>query len=274
MAVPGLNNIIFIVAVIATTVALDVSDDEGASARIASIFGAVVLGAYFLVTWGFLMKPRPALNTLEEGQWMLTQGFKQIYRTTTKLYRTNISLMWFYVAVSLGDVKPLTGIGLTFLSSQQQFDSFDVAIAALIMLFSVVPGAIFSSWVCRKVNPVRSSVLAVICMSVTTWAAAIFLTGPNQKLQTYAIVTCWGVVGGWKVTSTNMLVAAIVPEGQDAELVSHLGTKHSFGGSQSQSDFLSLFRWDSICSLINPCRGYPLWSSRPLTRLAFQSGLV
>jgi len=221
IAVPGLLSMVFIMVVIAISVGMGYGgqDDPTFQARIAALLGAFVLGSCFLMAWGFLMQPRPALNKLEEGQILFFQGFQQIGRTMQKLYKTNIPLLWFYGAVALGDVKPLTSIGLTFISSHQQFTSMDIGIASMIMLTSLVPGAFLSSFVCRKLNPVRSSVIAVIAFISVTIGASIFLTGPNQKPLTYVFIACWGIVGGWKVTSTQMLVTAIIPEGQDAELM-------------------------------------------------------
>jgi MFS transporter, UMF1 family len=219
MAGSGGSVLVYIIVVIGLSMLLGVGGDEGPTARIAAIVGIPVIASLFFVAWGLLLKERPALNILEEGQSILTSGFKQIYRTTGKLYRTNIALLWFYAAVALGDVKPLTGIALTFLSSQQQFNSTDVGIAAIIMLVSTIPGAALSAFLCRKFNPIRSSIMAVVCFMIVTSCASIFLTGPNQHVQTYVFVAGWGISAAWKVTSTFLLVAAIVPEGQDAELM-------------------------------------------------------
>ena len=219
VAVPGGAVIVFIILVLAITTGLGLNGDEGATAQIAAILGVVCIGSALFLAWGVLLQDRPAAHTLPEGQSMVTAGFKQIYQTTKKLYNTNVAMLWFFSAVALGDVKPLTSIALTFLSSQQQFTSQDIGIAALTMLFTVIPGAIFSGWVCRRVNPIRSSVLCLLSMVTVTLAASAFLTGGGQKLQTYCVVAFWGLIGGWKVTTTAMLVAAIVPEGQDAELM-------------------------------------------------------
>lgn len=215
----GGSVLVFIIIVIGLSLAFGVGGEEGPTARIASIVGVPVIASCFLVTWGFLLKERPALNVLEEGQSILTSGFKQIYRTSGKLYRTNVALLWFYAAVALGDVKSFTGIALTFLSSQQQFNSMDLGIAAITMLVSTIPGAALSSFLCRRFNPIRSSIMALVCFVIVTSCASVFLTGPNQNLPTYVFVAGWGIVGAWKLTSTLLLVAAIVPEGQDAELM-------------------------------------------------------
>jgi len=214
VAVPGINVIIFLFMVIAIATVFGVSGDTGATARIAASLGVIGISPCFFAAWGLLLQTRPALHVLEEGQSILTAGFKQIYRTCSHLYSNNVALLWFYAAIALGDIKPLTSIALTFLSSQQQFSSFDVGIAALVMLVTVLPGAVLSSWVCRKINPIRSSVLSLICMSTVTLIASVTLTGGGQHLQTYALVACWGTAGGWKVTSSSMLVAAIIPEGK------------------------------------------------------------
>jgi len=211
--------ILFVVTVMAVALALGVSGDEVATARIAAFLGFLVLGLTFGVAWGLLFEKRPAMNTLPEGHSLLTEGFKQIGRTSKGLYRNNRALLWFFYSVAFGDVKPLTSIGLTFISNQQQFTSMDVGIAAMALLFSTIPGAILSSYVSRKLNPIRGSVIALLGLTAVTYAGSIFLTGPNQKPQTFVIIALWGVTGGMKVVSTNMLVASILPEGHDAELM-------------------------------------------------------
>lgn len=219
VAVPGAAVILFIITVLAFTTGLGLNGEEGPTAQIAAILGVICIGSLLFLAWGVLLQDRPVANILPEGQSILTAGFQQIYQTTKKLYNTNTSLLWFFSAVALGDVKPLTSIALTFLSSQQQFTSQDIGVAALSMLVTVIPGAMLSGWMCRRFNPIRSSVFSLLSMVAVTLVASVFLTGGGQKVQTYCVVAFWGIVGGWKVTTTAMLVAAIVPEGQNAELM-------------------------------------------------------
>lgn len=218
-AVPAAITIVFIIAVIAFATAFGVGGDEAKTAQIAASLGVIVIGACFSMAWGICLQKRPAAHLLQEGQSKLTAGFQQIYRTSKNLYRTNVALLWFYAAVAIGDIKPLASIALTFLSSQQQFTSMDVGVAAIVMFLTVIPGAMLSGFVCRKINPIRSSVLSVLSMTAVTIAGVVFLTGGGQKLQTYIVIACWGVVSGWKTTSTTMLVAAILPAGQSSEMM-------------------------------------------------------
>ena len=179
---------LYIIVVMGLSVVSGVKGEEGPTARIAAIVGVPVLAVCFFLSWGLLLKERPALNFLEEGQSILTAGFKQIYHTSGNLYRTNVALLWFFAAVALGDVRPLTSIALTFLSSQQQFNTMEVGFAAIVMLLSTFPGAALSSILCRRIDPIRSSVLALVCFVTVTLCASIFLTGPNQQLQTYFFI--------------------------------------------------------------------------------------
>jgi MFS-type transporter involved in bile tolerance (Atg22 family) len=210
---------LYVILVIGTAEAFGMNGNEGATARIAAIYGATVLCVILGLTWGVFLKEPPTLKSEEQVGSPATAGFVQIHRAIPKLYRTNVALFWFYVAVALGGFRPLTSIALTFLTSQQQFTSLEVGVAALIMAALVIPGAIASSMLCRMVNPLRSSVLSLICMAAVNSMASVFLEQPDQKWQTFLVVACWGMVGGWKHASTQMLMAAIVPKGQDSELI-------------------------------------------------------
>jgi hypothetical protein len=219
VAGPGIATIGFIMAVISVSAILGVKGD-GPIARIAVLIALIILIFCFSNTWGHLLQPRPASNTLKEGQSLLTAGFQQILSTLRRLYRTNPNLLWFYAGVALGDVKPLTSIALTFLSESQKFTSTDVGLAAITMLLSAIPGAALSAYFNRKINPVRSSMLALLLMAATTIIGAGVLTGRGQKLRTFVIVAFWGAFGGWKLASTQMLVSAILPNtGQETELM-------------------------------------------------------
>ena len=219
LAGPGITVIVFVVAVIGISIVRGVDGEDGPTAQIAAVMGLVSISFCFTLAWGVLLQPRPATHTLREGQSLLTSGFTQIIHTIRKLHKHNKVLLWFFAAVALGDVKPLTGIALAFLSENQQFSSADVGIAAIVLLVSVIPGAALSGYFNRKINPIKSSILSLILMSITTCVGAVVLTGPGQKIRSYAIIAGWGIFGGWKTASTNMLVAAILPTGQDTELM-------------------------------------------------------
>jgi hypothetical protein len=222
-AITGVQIVLYLILVIGTAEFLGMNGNGGETARIAVIYGAIVLCVTLSLTWGVFLKEPPTLKSEEhaqeqgESQW--TARFVQIHRVIPKLYHTNMALFWFYVAVALGGFRPLTSIALTFLTSQQQFTSSEVGVAALVMVASVFPGAIASSMLCRMVNPLRSSVLSLICMSVVNSMASVFLKQPDQKWQTFLVVACWGMVGGWKHASTQMLMAGILPKGQNAEVM-------------------------------------------------------
>lgn len=220
VAGPGVTVIFFIIAVIGLAFAFGVDSKDGPTAQIAAALALIFICVAFGFAWGTLLGERPAANTLKEGEWLATAGFKQIYQTLKRLYRQDSCLLWFFLGIAFGDVKPLTSIALSFLSDQQQFSSAEVGYAAIIMLLCTVPGAALSAFFSRRINPIRSSMLALVLMTVTTCIGAFVMTGANQKLRSYLIVACWGAFGSWKLTSTNMLVAAILPStGQDTELM-------------------------------------------------------
>jgi MFS-type transporter involved in bile tolerance (Atg22 family) len=60
---------------------------------------------------------------------------------------------------------------------------------------------------------------ALVVLIIATALFAIFLTGPDQHLETYLLAFAWGVGTGWKWTCDRLVASAIIPEGQDAELM-------------------------------------------------------
>jgi MFS-type transporter involved in bile tolerance (Atg22 family) len=58
---------------------------------IAFAYGVVFFG----YSWTFLFRKRPALSTVPEGSNLLTAGFTQVFRTSTKIWNDYRALRWF-----------------------------------------------------------------------------------------------------------------------------------------------------------------------------------
>jgi UMF1 family MFS transporter len=219
---PFASIIAFIFLILGIATALGARDDEVITARMAAIASFALLSVLYGITWGYpLMGKRPASHQLQDGQSLWTAGFQKIYHTSCKIYKNYTALLWFYVATAFGDVKPITAIAITFFTDQLQFTPTENGTAAIIMLIFSVPGALFSSWFTRKFNPIWGSIVSMGIMIIFSSLAALILTGPDCKIQTYIIVAGWGIGGGFKHTATRMLASAISPKSSEAEMMGY-----------------------------------------------------
>ena len=87
------------------------------------------------------------------------------------------------------------------------------------MLIGSIPGAFVAGKTITLFNPVRSNIMATSVLTINTIAAAIFLKGPGDQLETYILAVIWGLGTGWKWTTDRLLASTLIPEGQDAELM-------------------------------------------------------
>lgn len=99
------------------------------------------------------------------------------------------------------------------------FSARENGIAILLLLCGSVPGAFLSNFATRRVDPIRSSMMALVLLITATALFAIFVTGPGQYLRTYIMAFCWGTGVGWKWTCDRLTASSVIPEGQDTELM-------------------------------------------------------
>ena len=168
-----------------------------ADAAVAFVISAVL----FYVSWWLLLDERMAMHELPQGQSLWGAGFRQVYHTFIKIWKHYQGLKWFYISICFGDaaIQSLSVIAITYITDQLEFTSQEVGSAALLLLLGSIPGAIVGAWFNNKINPIRSSALAVFGMTVGTGFAAIVLKGPGQQILTYFLAFLWGFGTGWYV---------------------------------------------------------------------------
>lgn len=196
-------------------------EDDVALARCAALVGFVFSAFLFYASWWLLFEEKQAMHQLPPGQNLVGAGFRQVGRTAVKIWTQYRGLKWFYISICFGDaaIQSLSVIAITYTTDQLEFNSQEVAQAALLLLLGSIPGAIVGAWFNKNFNPVRSSALSVFGMMGGTGLAAIILTGPGQQYLTFCFAFLWGFGTGWKYTGDRVLAAGIVPAGQDAELM-------------------------------------------------------
>ena len=194
------------------------------SARLAAglscALGFVLMG----YSWTFLFRKRPKLRDVPPGSNLLTTGFKQLAVTSRVVFRDYSALKWFMIALLFSPEAGsgvVLAIAVTFLTFYVEMNVQEIAIVSIIMLFSNIPGALMSKKMCKVINPLNSFRMAELFFAATNACIAIFVTGTTQrdKNLVYLVASLIGMSFGWMFPSQKTLSVALIPKGQEFEIM-------------------------------------------------------
>ncbi|MBV5276928.1 MFS transporter, partial [bacterium] len=167
---------------------------------------------------------RPKLRDVPPGSNLLTTGFKQLAVTSRVVFRDYSALKWFMIALLF---SPEAGSGVflaiavTFLTFFVEMNVQEIAIVSIIMLFSNIPGALMSKKMCKVINPLNSFRMAELFFAAMNGFIGIFVTGSTQrdKNLVYLFASLIGISFGWMFPSQKTLTVALIPKGQEFEIM-------------------------------------------------------
>mmetsp|Transcript_3029 Transcript_3029/g.7880 ORF Transcript_3029/g.7880 Transcript_3029/m.7880 type:complete len:626 (-) Transcript_3029:156-2033(-) len=216
-----LSSVFFLVVIVGAVSALGYSDDSVMSARISQGVVFLLCSVFFGYAWAKLFKAREASQQIPEGSTLVSAGFRKIYRTSRIIWSQHRAIKWCLLAVSLGEaaVAAFVTIGITFMTDQLQFTSVENGITILILLVTSILGTQIATLVSNRWNPIRSLQLCLAIWIANTTIAAVVLKGPGQQVATYCFAVVWGTATGWMYPTERSLYCAIIPKGQDGELM-------------------------------------------------------
>jgi MFS-type transporter involved in bile tolerance (Atg22 family) len=180
---------------------------------------AVVLLGY---AWTFLFRKRPKLREVPEGESILSTGFQQLWKTSKVVKSEYRALKWFMIALLW---SPEAGAGtvlaivVTFLSVVVKCTVADISLMSLVNLFANIPGAMMSKFMCKKINPLNSFRVAELWFAGCMGLFAYTVTGPETKNLVYLYAVLIGFSVGWMFPSQRTTVVAMVPKGQETEIM-------------------------------------------------------
>lgn len=189
---------------------------EGAS--LAFGFGFVFIG----YAWLFLFRSRPALSNVPDDQTLLNTGFKQVMKSSRKIWSRYRALKWFMISLLW---SPEAGAGViqsivvTFLTVHLKFSALDLAKMNLILISGNVVGSYFAKFVCRMVNPLNSYRLALTSLAVSIAAGIYVADGPDKRGAIFGFSSVWGICMGWVYPSQRVLFCTLIPKGQETEMM-------------------------------------------------------
>jgi len=206
--------------VVAVSYSVEMSNIQTAKLGAGMAFGlGVVLFGY---AWTFLFRKRPKLRDVPEGSNILTTGFKQIAVTTKQVFSHYKALKWFMIALLWSPeagAGTILAIAVTFLTLFVNMKVSEISVVSLVMLFSNIPGALLSRFMCKKVNPLNSFRLAEISFAIVNALIAGTVTGPERKNLVYFYAALMGVSFGWMFPSQRTVAVALIPKGQETEIM-------------------------------------------------------
>jgi MFS-type transporter involved in bile tolerance (Atg22 family) len=190
------------------------------AAGLSCSIGVVLMG----YAWTFLFRNRPKLREIPAGNNLLTTGFKQLRITSKYVFRDYHALKWFMIALLFspeGGNGVILAIAVTFLTFFVEMSVQEIAIVSIIMLFSNIPGALLSRKMCKLVNPLNSFRMAIMAFAITNGLIATFVTGSTNRDKSlmYFFAALAGMSFGWMFPSQKTLTVALIPKGQEFEIM-------------------------------------------------------
>lgn len=97
----------------------------------------------------------------------------------------------------------------------------EISQVSIIMLFCNIPGAYLSKIMCRLINPLNSFRCAEIMFAICNGLIAWTVTGSTQKDKSlvYFFAGTIGIAFGWMFPSQRTLSVALIPKGQETEIM-------------------------------------------------------
>lgn len=178
----------------------------------------------FGYSWIFLFRKRPKLREIPPGSSLFTTAPKQLMATARHVFKNYKALKWFMIALLFSPeagAGVVLAIAVTFLTFFVSMDVKEIAVVSLTMLFCNIPGAMISKRMCRLINPLNSFRVAEVMFAVTNALIAGTVTGSTQrdKNLVYFYAALIGVAFGWMFPSQRTLAVALIPKGQETEIM-------------------------------------------------------
>lgn len=176
----------------------------------------------FGYAWLFLFRKRPKLREVPQGQNLVSTGFLQLYNTSKIVFSQYPALKWFMISLLWSPeagAGTILAIAVTFLTLFVKMTVSEISLVSLCMLFANIPGAMISRYMCKKINPLNSFRAAEILFATATALIAGTVTGPEKKNLVYIYAAMIGIGFGWMFPSQRTTVVALVPKGQETEIM-------------------------------------------------------
>jgi MFS-type transporter involved in bile tolerance (Atg22 family) len=194
------------------------------TAKLAACLATIIGVIFFGYAWTFMFRKRPKLREIPPGENLYTTGFKQLMVTARHVFKNYRALKWFMIALLFSPeagAGVVLAIAVTFLTFFVRMSVKEIAVVSIIMLFANIPGAMLSKRMCRLINPLNSFRCAEIMFAITSALISGTITGSTDRdkslIYFYAFLV--GIAFGWMFPSQRTLAVALIPKGQETEIM-------------------------------------------------------
>lgn len=198
----------------------DVSQQDVVTAQISQAINVVSSVCLFTLGW----KKFPAVprnRELPPGHSILTEGFKQNWKTIKCLAQTNSrkTLLYFLAVVfAEAGTNTFTTVSSIYLQIELGLSSQQITIFFLITMICTIPGAYLGDWVTCKTNPNVSYRISMLFLVASGNIGGFLLDGVQTKELSFLWAACVGFILGWFYPCETLYFSMVVPKSQEAEL--------------------------------------------------------
>eukprot|EP00622_Pseudochattonella_farcimen_P001478 FR736186.1.p1 GENE.FR736186.1~~FR736186.1.p1 ORF type:complete len:254 (+),score=4.21 FR736186.1:78-764(+) len=170
-----------------------------------------------------MLRPRPALHTLGEGDTLMTVGIKQVARTFCTLKGKFRNLMFFFVGYTLWEsaTGAVTTITAQYVIEQLSNPNVSFTMVAVPMILCIIPGALLALYIAKnKLLTSKQSVIgAAMLFCVSVLCVALFAHSPETAPAIFPIIPFIGIANGWIYPAQRNLLVELIPGGCEAEMM-------------------------------------------------------
>jgi len=189
-----------------------------------AILAQVICVAFSFPIFHFAWKRFPEVPPIQirtENVSYLTAGCKNLYKTKKEIADKNPPLKWFFRTIwftSPGGTSFFLTLP-TFCKTWLDFSTDEAVLVTFAVSLAAAPGALMGKVLCKITNPLTSMRIYCVYLFLTSFICAALLKGPESHNLSYVWISFVGVgIGGYFVSETT-LVATVIPEDQQAELM-------------------------------------------------------
>mmetsp|Transcript_11888 Transcript_11888/g.16876 ORF Transcript_11888/g.16876 Transcript_11888/m.16876 type:complete len:504 (+) Transcript_11888:119-1630(+) len=209
---------LFLIVVIGISIAMGFDDVE--TAHVGQSVLVLWSTIWFAIGWK-CMPSMPARRELPEGHAMITEGFRQNWRTAKSINsHYSRGLRWFLLAVAFEEsaAAAYTTLSVVYLDEVVGMSGTEIGIFFLITLLFTLPGSSLGAKITHKTNPKTSLRIVQVALIFIGVIGALILDAVQSKPLAYVWGMCFGVALGWFYPTENLFFSMCLPKGQEAEL--------------------------------------------------------
>jgi len=194
--------------------------DDVNTARASQGMNVVWIAIFFY--WGWrLMPANPAMHKLPEGHSILTEGFRQNWRTAKNI-NTHFKggVRWFLLGTvfSEASVSAITTLSVIYLSDSLELGGNKIIIFFVVTLICAPIGSKISVFATNRTNPNVSWQMSMLFIFTTLIIGVVTLESIMSDITNYIWGMFIGIGLGWYYSTENQFFSSCVPKGIEAEL--------------------------------------------------------